>query len=37
VGKARAERDRSETEPHQAVEIARLKRKVAEQAEELAK
>jgi transposase len=34
--KSRAERDRSETERNQATEIARLKRKVAEQAEELA-
>ena len=34
--KARAERDQSETERNQATEIARLKRKVAEQAEELA-
>jgi transposase len=34
--KSRAERDQSETERDQAAEIARLKRKVAEQAEELA-
>jgi transposase len=34
--KARAEQNQSETERNQAVEIARLKRKVAEQAEELA-
>jgi transposase len=34
--KSRAERDQSETERSQAAEIARLKRKVAEQAEELA-
>ena len=34
--KARADRDQSETERNQAAEIARLKRKVAEQAEELA-
>ena len=34
--KSRAERDQSETERNQATEIARLKRKVAEQAEELA-
>jgi len=34
--KFRAERDQSETERNQAAEIARLKRKVAEQAEELA-
>ena len=34
--KARAERDQSETERNQAAEIARLKRKVADQAEELA-
>ena len=34
--KARAERDQSETERNQAAEIARLKRTVAEQAEELA-
>jgi transposase len=33
---SRAERDRSETERNQATEIARLKRKVAEQAEEFA-
>ena len=31
-----AERDQSETERNQAAEIARLKRKVADQAEELA-
>ena len=34
--KARADRDQSETERNQAAEIARLKRKVADQAEELA-
>jgi transposase len=34
--KARAERNQSETERNQAVEIARLKHKVAEQAKELA-
>ena len=34
--KSRAERDQSETERNQAAEIARLKRKVADQAEELA-
>ena len=34
--KARAEQNQSETERNQAAEIARLKRKVAEQAEELA-
>ena len=34
--KAHAERDQSETERNQATDIARLKRKVAEQAEELA-
>jgi len=34
--KSRAERDQSETERNQAVEIVRLKRKVADQAEELA-
>jgi transposase len=34
--KARGEQNQSETERNQAVEIARLKRKVAEQAEELA-
>ena len=34
--KSRAERDQSETERNQATEIARLKRKVAEPAEELA-
>lgn len=34
--RSRAERDQSETERNQATEIARLKRKVAEQAEELA-
>ena len=34
--KAHAERDQSETERNQAAEIARLKRKVADQAEELA-
>ena len=34
--KFRAERDQSETERNQAAEIARLKRKVADQAEELA-
>ena len=34
--KARADRDQSETERNQAVEIVRLKRKVADQAEELA-
>ena len=34
--KYRAERDQSETERNQAAEIVRLKRKVAEQAEELA-
>ena len=34
--KARAERDQSETARAQAAEIARLKRKIAEQAEELA-
>ena len=32
--KAHAERDQSETERNQGAEIARLKRKVAEQAEE---
>lgn len=34
--KARAARDRSEVEQQQAVDIARLKRQLAEQAEELA-
>ena len=34
--KYRDERDQSETERNQATEIARLKRKVADQAEELA-
>jgi len=34
--KSRAERDQSETERNQAAEIVRLKRKVADQAEELA-
>ena len=34
--KSRAEREQGETERNQAAEIARLKRKVAEQAEELA-
>ena len=34
--KARAEQNQSEAERNQAAEIARLKRKVAEQAEELA-
>ena len=34
--KARAAQDRSEVEQYQAVEIARLKRQLAEQAEELA-
>ncbi len=34
--KARAAQDRSEVEQQQAVEIARLKRQLAEQAEELA-
>jgi transposase len=34
--KSRAERDQSETERNQAAEIARLKRQVADQAEELA-
>lgn len=34
--KARAAKDRSEVEQQQAVEIARLKRQLAEQAEELA-
>jgi transposase len=34
--KSRAARDQSETERNQAAEIARLKRKVADQAEELA-
>ena len=34
--KARAHRSQSETEQKQAVEIARLKRQLAEQAEELA-
>jgi len=34
--KARAVQDRSEVEQQQAVEIARLKRQLAEQAEELA-
>jgi len=34
--KARATRDRSEVEQQQALEIARLKRQLAEQAEELA-
>ena len=34
--KARAEQDRSDLERQQAVEIARLKRRLAEQAEELA-
>jgi transposase len=34
--KARAERNQSETERNQAAEIARLKRQLAEQAEELA-
>ena len=34
--KSRAERDQSEAERNQAAEIARLKRKVADQAEELA-
>ena len=34
--KSRLERDQSETERNQAVEIVRLKRKVADQAEELA-
>ena len=34
--KARAAQDKSELERHQAVEIARLKRQLAEQAEELA-
>ena len=34
--KSRAEQDQSETERNQATEIARLKRKVTEQAEELA-
>jgi transposase len=34
--KSRAERDQSETERNQATEIARLKRKIAEQAEEFA-
>ena len=34
--KSRAERDQSETELNQATEIARLKRKIADQAEELA-
>lgn len=34
--KARVQHDKSETERNQAAEIARLKRKLAEQAEELA-
>ena len=34
--KARTERNQNETERNQAAEIARLKRKIAEQAEELA-
>jgi len=34
--KARAERNQSETERNQAAEIARLKRQLADQAEELA-